>query len=155
MISMIWAMDESKLIGASNKMPWHCKEDLLYFKSKTKDSTVVMGYNTYLSMTGYYKNRPFPFKKTYVLAHHYIDDERVQTATCFDELLKLKEDFFVVGGRMIYELFFPYASYLYITYIKGVHSGDTYMDFLDLSEFKLVSENITDEAKYTIYERKK
>lgn len=36
MISMIWAMDESNLIGKDNKMPWHIKEDLIYYKNTTK-----------------------------------------------------------------------------------------------------------------------
>ena len=45
MISMIWAMDESNLIGKDNKMPWHIKEDLIYYKNTTKNHNVLMGYN--------------------------------------------------------------------------------------------------------------
>ena len=35
MIKLIWAMDESHLIGDGDKIPWHIKEDLLYYKSKS------------------------------------------------------------------------------------------------------------------------
>ena len=65
MISMIWAMDESNLIGKDNKMPWHIKEDLIYYKNTTKNHNVLMGYNNYLSMCEYYKERPFPYFHTY------------------------------------------------------------------------------------------
>jgi len=36
MINMIWAMDENNLVGKGDRIPWHIKEDLLYYKSKTK-----------------------------------------------------------------------------------------------------------------------
>ncbi len=155
MLALIWAMDESNLIGKDNKMPWHIKEDLIYFKKMTKDHIVLMGYNTYLSMTSYYKNRPFPYKKTYVLTHHNIDDERVIPIDDFEFVLNMKEDIFITGGKTIYQLYLPFADRLYISYIKGVHEGDTYIDFLDLDKFNLISETITDEVRYTIYERKK
>ena len=34
MINLIWAMTEDHLIGKGNLMPWHIKEDLVYFKSR-------------------------------------------------------------------------------------------------------------------------
>ena len=46
MIAMIWAMTEDFLIGNQMKIPWHIKEDLLYFKEKTAGKTVLMGENT-------------------------------------------------------------------------------------------------------------
>lgn len=155
MISLIWAMDESNLIGANNKMPWHVKEDLIYFKNITKNHIVVMGYNTYLSMLGYYKDKPFPYKKTYVLTHKDLTDDRVCVVHDKESILKLEDDIFIVGGKSLYMLFINDAKYLYISYIKGVHTGDTYIDFLDLNDFDLIKENITEQVRYTVYERKK
>ena len=155
MISMIWAMDEDNLIGANNKMPWHIKEDLLYYKEKTKDKIVVMGYNTYISMTGYYKNRPFPYVKCLVLTHREINDERIEVVKSIDDILKIDSDVFIVGGKNVYKQFLPYATYLYISYIKGHHEGDTYIDFLDLKEFDLISSDDHPLVKYTIYQRRK
>ena len=66
MINMIWAMDENNLIGIGDKIPWHIKEDLLYYKSKTKGQTVLMGDTTYFSLKGYYKTKPLPYGKIYV-----------------------------------------------------------------------------------------
>ena len=66
MISLIWAMDKNWLIGKENKIPWHYKKDLMYFKEKTQGKTVLMGDNTYYSLKGYYKDRPLPYGKIYV-----------------------------------------------------------------------------------------
>ena len=63
---MIWAMDEDFLIGKDDQIPWHIKEDLLYYKSKTKGQTVLMGEATYYSLKGYYKTKPLPYGKIYV-----------------------------------------------------------------------------------------
>lgn len=154
MIKMIWAMDESGLIGSNNKMPWHVKEDLIYYKNKTKDSCVIMGYNTYVSLLGYYKDKNFPYKKTYVLTSKNINDDRVELVCDLDKFIKeLDFDIFVVGGKKVYEAFYPYADELYVSYIKGVHEGDTYMDKIDTNKFRLTSSYETDKVNYCIYER--
>ena len=156
MISMIWAMDESNLIGSNNKMPWHVKEDLIYYKNMTKDYPVVMGYNTYLSLLGYYEGKNFPYKKTYVLTSKELFDSRVVKINSVEEFVKnLDEDIFIVGGKNTYNQFYPYADFLYVTYIKGLHSGDTYMEPIDLEKFSLISEKNGEsgKARFTIYKR--
>ena len=50
MISLIWAMDINCLIGIDDRLPWHFKEDLLYYKEKTAGKTVLMGDKTYFSL---------------------------------------------------------------------------------------------------------
>ena len=154
MIYMIWAMDEDNIIGYKNRIPWHCKEDLLYFKETVKNYPVVMGYNNYVSMLGYYKGRKFPYLKTYVISNGEIDDPNITVIKDINEILSLKEDIFIVGGAYTYKQFYPYAHKLYISYIQGHHEGDTFIDFLNLDEWNLVSERKTEEVRYTIFERK-
>lgn len=155
MISMIWAMDESCLIGSNNKMPWHVKEDLIYYKNKTKDSAVLMGYNTYLSLKGYYNGKDFPYKKTYVLSKSKVDDERIYTVSNLSNFLtNLDEDLFVVGGKNCYQQLYPYAEYLYVSYIKGVHEGDTYMEPVDLAIFDEISRVEKERVSFVVYQRK-
>jgi dihydrofolate reductase len=49
-ITAILAMDNSRLIGAANKLPWHIPEDMKRFQQFTKGHIVVMGKNTYFSI---------------------------------------------------------------------------------------------------------
>ena len=76
MIKLIWAMDKNWLIGKENKIPWHYKEDLLYYKEKTAGQIVLMGDNTYFSLKGYYKTKPLPYAKIYVAS---LNDLKLET----------------------------------------------------------------------------
>ena len=119
MISLIWAEDEDHLIGSNNKMPWHYKEDLVYYKEKTKNENVVMGYNTYLSLKGYYKDKLLPYKKTYVVSLFPIDDPNIEVILDLEKFKRdLNFDIFVAGCKMIFN--YMYQKYLVImkeTYI--------------------------------------
>ena len=105
MIKLIWAMDEDRLIGKDNLIPWHCKEDLLYYKETTKGQTVLMGEATYDSLKGYYKTKPLPYGKIYVAS---LSDREFSDAIKISDVVKFlkdnTEDLFVVGGRTIYKL---------------------------------------------------
>lgn len=153
MINLIWAMDEARIIGLDDKMPWHCKEDLLYFKSKTQGKAVLLGYNNYVSLMGYYKTKPLPYGNIYLLTHRDIEIPGINVIHDIKDALK-EEELWVIGGGQIYKQMLPYADNLYVTYIKGVHEGNVYFPEFDLNDFILESENITSEARYVVYKRR-
>ncbi len=157
MIKMIWAMDESHLIGDGDKIPWHIKEDLLYYKSKTKGQTVLMGDVTYYSLKGYYKDKPLPYGKIYVATLdktlNLPDAEAIYDINSF--LSSNNCDLWVVGGATIYKICLPYADELYISFIKGVHKGDRYFPSIDFSKYNLEWENNTDKVRYTLFKKVK
>ena len=154
MISLIWAMDENRLIGNGNRLPWHIKEDLTYFKSITSNKIVLMGHETYMSLKSYYVNKPLPFDKVYVAnlnEYQYNDATIIRDVIRF--LTNINEDIFVVGGKIIYELSLPYADYLYITYVKGKYEGDVYFCEFDMSDFKLIKKEVTEQLEFSVYSR--
>lgn len=135
MIAMIYATDDKRLIGVSegNKLPWHNKNDLKYFKKMTSSSdSVLMGHTTYMSLKSYYKNKPLPFKKIYVANledYDYPDAELVKHVPTFlYMMLVIGRDVMVIGGATIYKLAMPYVDRAYVTYISGEHEGDVYLD---------------------------
>ena len=156
MINMIWAMDENNLVGKGDRIPWHIKEDLLYYKSKTKGQTVLMGDTTYYSLKGYYKDKPLPYGKIYVAT---IDKNLViDGVTMVYDIISFLEnntedDLWVVGGATIYKLSLPYADRLYISFIKGNHEGDRYFPKINFDDYKLIWENVSELVRYTIYEK--
>lgn len=154
MISMIWAMDENWLIGDGNRLPWHYKADLLYFKEKVNDQVVLMGDLTYQSLKSYYKNKPLPYKKIYVCN---LEDKAYEDATLvkdiFKFLEKVDEDIWVIGGKTIYTLALPYADRLYITYVLNTYQGDVYFPKFDLSKFKVIEKSLRPSLIFTTYER--
>ncbi len=154
MISMIWAMDENWLIGKDNVLPWHYPKDLAYFKNMTKDKAVLMGDMTYLSLKGYYKTKPLPFRKNYVAN---INDasypDAIHIKDLFSFLKTTEEDIFVIGGKTIYQLSLPFADRLYITYVLKTHEGNVYFPSFDLSQFKLIEKRLEDQLIFAVYER--
>ncbi|MBQ9900050.1 MAG: dihydrofolate reductase [Acholeplasmatales bacterium] len=161
MISLIWAMDENQLVGNGDKIPWHIKEDLIYYKSKTKGQIVLMGDTTYFSLRGYYKDKPLPYGKIYVATidkNLKIETELNEVIMVYDLIPFLennREDLWVVGGATIYKLSLPYADKLYISFVKGTHEGDRYFPTIDFSKYNLVWENNTNLVRYTIFEKVK
>lgn len=155
MINMIWAMDENHLIGDGDRIPWHIKEDLVYYKNKTKGQVVLMGEATYYSLKGYYKTRPLPYGTIYVASINKelkLDDAIV--INDIDSFLNsYNDELWVVGGATIYKLSLPYADRLYISFVKGEHKGDKYFPEIDFSKYNLTWQNETEEVRYTLYER--
>ena len=158
MISLIWAMDKNWLVGKDNKLPWHFKEDLLYYKEKTCGKTVLMGDKSYYSLKSYYKEKPLPYGKIYVAS---LDDLSLNDATVIHDInhfldnFNKDEELWVVGGATIYRFSLPYADRLYITHVDGEYEGDAYFPKFDLeNEFNLLSSRISNNLNFCVYERK-
>ena len=155
MISLIWAVSETHLIGNGDKIPWHIKEDLLYYKAKTLGKTVLMGEATYYSLKGYYKKRPLPYGKIYVASLN--KDLVLEDAVVINDVVSfLKEehdDLWVVGGATIYKFALEYADRLYISFVKGDYEGDVYFPHIDFDKFNLTWEEVSEQVRYTLFER--
>lgn len=155
MIKLIWAMTDDMLIGKDNKIPWHCKKDLLYFKNKTKGQTVLMGENTYDSLKSYYKDKPLPYGKIYIasLSDRTFPDA-IKINNIVDFFFNTKEDIWVVGGKTIYEMSLPFADELYIRYIHGHYEGNVYFPRFDFNLFTPISYQKEKECTFVSYKRK-
>ncbi|MDY5982834.1 MAG: dihydrofolate reductase [Anaeroplasma sp.] len=160
MINMIWAMDKNNLIGDGNRIPWHIKEDLIYYKNKTKGQVVLMGDATYFSLKSYYKTKPLPYGKCYIATidkNLKIENplEDIEIIYDLDSFLKnFSGDLWVCGGATIYKLALPYANRLYISFIKGDFKGDKYFPTIDYDKYNKIWENETDSVIYTVFERR-
>ena len=160
MINMIWAMDKNNLIGDCNRIPWHIKEDLIYYKNKTKGQVVFMGDATYFSLKSYYKTKPLPYGKCYIATidkNLKIENplEDIEIIYDLDSFLKnFSGDLWVCGGATIYKLALPYANRLYISFIKGDFKGDKYFPTIDYDKYNKIWENETDSVIYTVFERR-
>lgn len=156
MIKLIWAMDRNNLVGKGNLLPWHYREDLLYFKECTKNKTVIMGDNTYDSLMGYYKNKPLPFGKIYVATIKKMIIPNVEMVNNLDQFLidfPTNEELFVIGGKTIYQLSLPYADQLLVTMIDDDHNGDVYFPKVDFFKYNLVSSRVSGKLDFRVYER--
>jgi dihydrofolate reductase len=124
MLNMIVAVDKNMGIGKDNKLLAYIKPDLEYFKKVTLNNTIVMGYNTYLSLP----IRPLPNRKNVVLTSKDIELEGATVVHSVEEVLELAktENVFICGGESVYRQFMSYADTLYVTHISYAYEADTY-----------------------------
>jgi len=151
---MIFAVDPNFLIGKGNDLPWDYKEDLKYFQKTTKGKTVLMGLETFKSIFSRL-GKPLPNRKSVVASLEPFEYEGVEVISDLFAYLKSpkSEEIFIIGGKTIYELSFPYADRLYITHIKKEHQGDVYLKKFDLSHYKTIQYEEHENLIFAIYER--
>ena len=139
MISLVVAMDQNRVIGKDNQLPWHLPADLQYFKKVTMGNPIVMGRKTFDSI-----GRVLPGRENVIVTRnrdyinadctilHSIEDVKHFADTTEKEVM-------IIGGAEIFKEVLPVADRLYITKIHAEFTGDTYFPAIDEKEWKLVS----------------
>ena len=137
MLSIIVAKAKNNVIGKDNKLLWHLPKDLKRFKELTTGHTIIMGRKTFESL-----GRVLPNRKHIVLSNNpdfKVKDENVKIVHSIDEIktyIDDKEENFVIGGAMIYNLLMPYVTKMYITEIDKDFEGDSVFPPVDLNKWK-------------------
>lgn len=156
MVNLIVAIAKNNVIGIGNKLPWHYKEDLQYFKDTTLNKTVIMGEATFKSILSYL-NKPLPNRKSVVASLDGFSYPGVETTDDIIEFLKefpKEEEIFIIGGKIIYDLTLDIADRLYITHIDKEYKGDVFFKEIDYSKYNKIKEHISGELKFSVYERR-
>ena len=124
-ISLIAAMDENRLIGQDNRLPWRLPADLKHFRQLTLGKPVVMGRVTFESIgkplskrTNIIVTRDMNYRVEGCIVAHSIEEALAAA--------KHHEEVMVIGGASIYALFLPRAERLYLTRIHARFVGDVY-----------------------------
>ena len=129
-LSIVVAMDDNRLIGSKNQLPWHLPADLAYFKKLTTGKSILMGRKTYDSI-----GRPLPNRRNIVITRNAnISIPGCEVVSSIDHALELtKEDseVMVIGGASLCEQLLPKVNRLYITKIDGEFEGDVFFPKYD------------------------
>lgn len=124
---IIAAMDENRLIGRDNRLPWRIPEDIAWYQSQTDGQLMLMGRKTFEGI------RRRPEGSRYIVlsdtvSHYAPDQGDVTILKSLDHLLSLplEGEGWICGGGLIYEAMLPFADELVLTQVKGRFEGDTY-----------------------------
>ena len=136
MISFVVAMDQARLIGQNNQLPWHLPNDLKYFRELTTGHTVVMGRKTFESI-----GKPLPHRTNVVLTtNRDYQAEGCQVIHSLEEIGHVgQEELFVIGGAEIFKSLLDQADRLYVTLIEETFVGDTYFPEIDPAVWEITS----------------
>lgn len=118
------AVARNGVIGKDNKLPWHFKTDLQYFKRLTTGSTVIMGRKTFESI-----GRALPGRKNFVLSRS--PRPPAGTVQFFTSLVEALAQVttpaaFVIGGAELFQETLPLIDGVYLTRIDAEYEGDTH-----------------------------
>ena len=153
MISLIVAVSKNNAIGKDNKLLFHIKEDLNFFKKTTLNKAIVMGRKTFESLPGV-----LPSRKHIVITRdkdYKIDHPSVEVRYDLIEVLKeyknSTKELFVIGGGEIYKQSIDSGliDRMYITKVDEViKDADTFFPDIsnisyDVVNFKILSKNAT------------
>lgn len=130
-------MDEHRLIGVGNRMPWHLPADLKRFRHLTLGKPVLMGRRTHESIGG-----ALPGRHNIVLSRrlHYKAPDCTVVST-LEEGLQASgavEEIMIIGGASLYQQTLTQAQRIYLTQIQGTFQGDTWFPERDLNEWEEV-----------------
>ncbi len=145
-IKAIVAMDDDRVIGNNNELPWHLPGDMKRFKELTTGHAVLMGSKTYLSLPK--KFRPLKDRLNIVATRdkerflsELDDDEREQAEKKLLFVQDVKEFLaqqkqgegravgeliWVIGGEQIYRQTLDFIDSIELTRVPGTHQGDAF-----------------------------
>jgi dihydrofolate reductase len=155
MITLIAAMDEDRLIGLGEELPWRLPEEQRHFRETTTGYVVVMGRKTWLSMApppagaGSVENHPriLPERVNYVVTRdadawaaqiggntdatfgpHFVPTVELAISNARKRFPDFAGEIFILGGREIYELVLRrnLIDRMLISHVRGKHIGDVY-----------------------------
>jgi dihydrofolate reductase len=132
-IQAIVAFDKDFGIAKNGKIPWKSLLDILFFRYMTFGNIVIMGYSTFISLP----NGPLDNRLNIVLTkkplsifntnkQHLLFMNNIQDIFDFlhttdfttNPLLSTNFQIFIIGGKQIYELFYPYIDTFWVSQIN-------------------------------------
>jgi dihydrofolate reductase len=133
-IVMIVATDVNDAIGKENKIPWHHKADMSFFRKTTTGHMVLMGRNTWVSLGAmplpkrhnlvlssklngqFFADNPplYPSKDTASLQLVNGIQDTIDRAEATRSVVEMhtgkSPTLFIIGGQGVYEAFLPYTQ---------------------------------------------
>ena len=158
----IYAIDINYGLSKEGNIPWKSKKDMIFFKKKTNHNVVIMGRNTYFSLS-----KPLENRLNIVLTknpHMYSDEMKKYNNVIFTnddkiDLISIEREkypflqenykIFIIGGKQIYEKFIPKCKYIWITHLKKDYSCDLFINYDYSTNFK--KEVIDENEEFIIY----
>ncbi|MBT2664399.1 dihydrofolate reductase [Bacillus sp. ISL-4] len=139
MISLIVAMDQNRVIGKNNELPWHLPADLQYFKKVTMGHPIIMGRKTFESI-----GRVLPGRENVIVTRN--QGFKAEGCVVLHDIEQIKtfadsrdEEVFVIGGAEIFKEILPVTDRLYITEIHETFEGDTFFPVIDENQWDKIS----------------
>ncbi len=187
-VALVVAMTPERVIGRDGALPWRLPADLRHFKRLTLGHAVIMGRRTFESIgkplvgrTNIVLTRQAGFvapgcivvgsveaalaaarsaASTETLAVRDFAFKSAAAESGIDAIVSEPDEIMVIGGGEIYELFFPRAERLYVTWVQDAIDGNTRFPAFEASLWRETKhlEHLADERnpvplRFSVFER--
>ncbi|CAN5273139.1 dihydrofolate reductase [soil metagenome] len=154
-LAIVVAMNDDRIIGIGNALPWHIPEDMKHFRAVTMGHVIVMGRLTHQSI-----GKALPGRTNVVVTR---DPSAVaadcESRTTFTDALELAyrtdAEPRVVGGARIYAEALPLTTKSFLTEVHRKVEGDVFFPSIDRSVFRETErrKGEAEDVEYVILER--
>lgn len=151
-IAFVVAMDENRLIGRDNDLPWRLPDDMNWFRRQTMGKPCIMGRKTYDSLPDRF--RPLPGRLNIVVTRNreYEAAGAVIVHSIADALNAAGEveEIIIVGGADLFRRLLPITDRLYLTQVHGRADGDVHFPEFDKDDWQEIyrQDHRADERHY-------
>ncbi|CAH9014394.1 putative dihydrofolate reductase [Vibrio phage 424E50-1] len=165
MIKAILAVGRNGELGQStcpDGLPWDKNpEDMRYFRETTKNSVVVYGGNTFRQFQKLGYSEGLPYRSNKIISSTLHGNTKgvtvVGSVQGFMTEVVPYTDYWIIGGKSIYEQCMQFVEEVHITIIdQDFPEADTYMDLDFLKEFQFEDlTRLNDYSTVHVFKRKK
>ena len=139
-IAYVVAMDDNRLIGRNNDLPWRLPDDMRWFREKTLGKPCIMGRKTYDSLPTRF--RPLPGRLNIVVTRNTeYEAPGALVVHSIDDALRAAgdaEEVIIVGGADLFRRLLPVVDRLYLTRVYGAAEGDVFFPAYDTEAWREV-----------------
>jgi dihydrofolate reductase/thymidylate synthase len=153
MLEVIFACTKTYGIGLGSKLPWgeELKEELSLFKTKTMDSTLLVGRKTFDTL-------PLLLHRTVIVLSRSVQATNT-IEKGIEEALTYKKPIFVIGGAEIYNEIFEKYSHLitrvHVSFVTKEYECDTFVNFDKfIDQYSVISEQNWPDFTHVVFEPK-
>lgn len=149
---IITAISNNGVVSKDGKIPFVTPATAHYFSELTKNSTIILGYNTWISMN----ETPMPGRKHIILTRNpfkVVNKRNVSSATCVEDVVTTTKgiDAWVVGGVSTFHSLVHMCDE-----VQALRSTDTIdsgvVTYLDLSSLGFKNKDSTEFDKNILWE---
>ena len=144
-IILIAAVDQNLAIGKNGGIPWDIKEDLKFFREKTKNSAIIMGRATFDSI-----GRPLPNRQNIVISSSMPHQKGIEVVRSLEEGMaaaenwnkenELDDEVVLIGGGRVFEESILIVNKLVLTRVDCEIAGDIFYPDIDLTDWTMISD---------------
>ena len=150
---LIAAMSKDRVIGSGDGMPWSVAEEYQQFLQFIGGQTVIMGRRSYEIF-----GPDLTSAHNIVVSRSGVDAEGIIVCSSLEDAVETAESFgkivFSAGGATIYQQTMPLADTMYLSFIKGEFSGDTYFPEISEDEWEATERRDHEAFEFVVFKRK-